>query len=158
MPRSGWPSPCWNSDSPSDEWAADFVRLLMNLGRADDAFRIQAKSGRPELKDQLLVIAADQAVIHPGRMQDTSPEIAREASLIREALEKIHAGDFESGLTPLRDLPRSSLLSDWKLFARGLAAHYQGANEECRANWGRLDANRKAGRIAEPDCVTGRRG
>ena len=77
----------------SDEWTDDFVRLLMNLGLADEAFQIQAKSGRPELKDQLLGLAADQAVIHPGRIQDTSPEIAREASLIRESLEKIRAGD-----------------------------------------------------------------
>jgi tetratricopeptide (TPR) repeat protein len=133
----------------SDEWADDFVRLLMNLGLADEAFQVQGKWGRPELKDQLLVLAADQAVIHPGRMQDTSPEIAREASLIRESLEMIRAGEFESGLMPLRDLPRSSLLSDWKFFARGLAAHYRGENEECQANWGRLDANRKAHRIAE---------
>ena len=133
----------------SDEWADDFVRLLMNLGLADEAFQIQAKWGRPELKDQLLLLAADQAVIHPGRMQDTSPEVAREASLIRESLEKIGAGDFENGLTPLRDLPRSSPLSDWKFFARGLAAHYRGENEECKANWDRLDANRKAHRIAE---------
>jgi tetratricopeptide (TPR) repeat protein len=133
----------------SDEWADDFVRLLMNLGLADEAFQIQAKSGRPELKEQLLLLAADQAVTHPGRIQDSSPEIAREASLIRESLEKIRAGDFESALTALRELPRSSLLSDWKFFARGLAAHYRGESEECRANWGRLDTNRKAHRIAD---------
>jgi hypothetical protein len=133
----------------SDEWADEFVRLLMSLGLADEAFQTQAKSGRPELKDQLLLLAADQAVTHPGQLQDTSPEIAREATLVRESLEKIRAGDFDSALTPLRDLPRSSLLSDWKFFARGLAAHYRGENEECEANWGRLDANRKAHRIAE---------
>ena len=99
--------------------------------------------------NELLVVAADQAVIHPGRMQDTSREIAREASLIRESLEKICSGDFENGLAPLRELPRSSMLSDWKLFARGLAAHFRGENEECRANWGRLEPDRKACRIAE---------
>jgi tetratricopeptide (TPR) repeat protein len=133
----------------SDEWTDDLVRLLMNLGLEDQAFKIQSKSGRPELKDQLIVLAADQAVTHPGRTQNTLPEIAHEANLIRESLEKITAGDFESGLGALRDLPRSSLLSDWKLFARGLAAHYQGENEECRANWGRLDPVRKPYRIAE---------
>ena len=132
----------------SDEWADDFVRLLMNLGLADEAFQIQAKSGKPELKDQLLLLAADQAVIHPGRIQDTSPEIAREASLIRESLEKITAGEFESALTSLRDLPRSSLLSDWKFFARGLAAHYRGENEECR---GELGPTRRQSQGA-PDC------
>ena len=48
----------------------------------------------------------------------------------------------------LRDLPRSSPLSDWKFFVRGLAAHYRGNSEESQANWDRLDANRKACRIA----------
>ena len=37
----------------SDEWADDFVRLLMNLGLADEAFRIQAKSGKPELQESV---------------------------------------------------------------------------------------------------------
>jgi tetratricopeptide (TPR) repeat protein len=133
----------------SDEWADDFVSFLMNLGLADEAFQIQSKSGRPELKEQLIVLAADQAVTHPGRTQNTHPEIANEARLIRESLQKISGGDFESGLSSLRELPRSSLLSDWKLFARGLVAHYRGENEECRANWGRLDPTRKPYLIAE---------
>jgi tetratricopeptide (TPR) repeat protein len=132
----------------SDEWADDFVRLLINLGLSDQAFQIQSKSGHPELNDQLIGLAADQVITHPGRTQSTLPAIGHEANLIRESLEKITAGDFESGLSSLRDLPRSSLLSDWKLFARGLAAHYQGENEECRANWDRLDPLRKPYRIA----------
>ena len=63
----------------SNEWTEEFVRLLMNLGLADKAFSIQAQSGRPELLDQLHLLAADQAVIHPGRIEETSPELAREA-------------------------------------------------------------------------------
>ena len=122
----------------STEWADEFVRLLIKLGLADEAFEIQARSGSPELKDQLVALAADQAVIHPERMQDVSAEMAREASLIRESLEKLTAGDMENGLAMLRDLPRSSPLSDWKFFVRGLAAYYQGNSEEARrtgAGW-----------------------
>ncbi len=133
----------------STEWTDEFVRLLMNLGLADLAFEIQGKSASPELKDQLVALAADQAVIHPERMQAISAEIAREASLVREALEKLTAGDAENSLLLLRDLPRSSPLSDWKFFVRGLAAYYQGNLEEAQTNWGRLDSSRKAFSIAK---------
>ena len=44
----------------------------MNLGLADEAFDDPGAVGSPELKDQLVVLAADQAVIHPERMQDIS--------------------------------------------------------------------------------------
>ncbi len=102
----------------SSELADEFVRLLIKLGLADEAFEIQARLGSPELKDQLVELAADSAVIHPERMQDLSADMAREASLIRESLEHVTAGDMETGLALLRDLPRSSPLSDWKFFVR----------------------------------------
>ncbi len=133
----------------SDEWTEELVRLLMNLGLADKAFSIQAQSGRPELLDQLQLLAADQAVIHPERIEDTSTELAREARLVLLALGKIHAGDDEAALEMLRELPRSSLLSEWKFFVRGLIAHYQGDTEACSANWDRLDHKRKARQIAQ---------
>ncbi len=131
----------------TDEWVDDFVRLLMTLGLTDQAFEIQARSGSPEMKDQLAMLAADQAVIHPERMRDISPEMAREAGLIRQSLEKLQAGDDERGLALLRDLPRSSPLSDWKFFVRGLAAHYRGNSAEAQSNWDRLDENRKPRQI-----------
>ena len=49
----------------------------------------------------------------------------------------------------LHELPRSSLLSEWKFFVRGLVAHYQGDAEACQANWDRLDPKRKARQIAQ---------
>ena len=132
----------------SNDWVDEFVRLLMKLGLADEAFEIQGRTGRSDLKDQLVVLAADQAVTHPERMQDVSGDIAREAALVRESLEKLRSGDLEGGVSLLRDLPRSSPLSDWKFFVRGLAAHYGGNAEECQANWDRLDGRRKAFQIA----------
>ena len=133
----------------STDLADDFVGLLMDLGLADLAFKIQEQSGSPLLKDQLVALAADQVVIHPERTHDVSEETMREARLVRESLEKLQAGDAEGGLLLLRELPRSSPLSDWKFFVRGLAAYYQGNLAETRANWDRLDANRKAHRIAD---------
>ena len=70
-------------------------------------------------------MAADEAVIHPERQQDSSPEIARDAGLIRQSLERLQAKDEAGALLLLRDLARSSVLSEWKFFVRGLAAYYR---------------------------------
>ena len=89
-------------------------------------------------------MAADEAVIHPERQKDASPEIARDAALIREALERLHVNDAAGASQLLRDLPRSSVLSEWKFFVRGLAAYYRGEMDDAKANWSRLDTRRKA--------------
>ena len=49
----------------ANDWVDEFVRLLMSLGLSPKAFQIQERLGRPELKDELAELAADQAVIHP---------------------------------------------------------------------------------------------
>ena len=49
----------------------------------------------------------------------------------------------------LRDLARSSVLSEWKFFVRGLAAYYRHDADDVKANWDRLDPKRKAFPIAQ---------
>ena len=126
------------------EWVDDFVVLLTTLGLNKDALALQERLGSPEKKELLVVMAADEAVIHPERQIDALPEIARDAALIREALERLHKNDEAGASQLLRDLSRSSVLSEWKFFARGLAAYYRGDLGDARANWSRLDTRRKA--------------
>ncbi len=128
----------------TNDWVDEFVRLLMSLGLSQKAFQVQERLGRPELKDELEELAADQAVIHPERTAQLSPQIARDASLVRQALERIQAKDEAGALLLLRDLARNSPLSEWKFFIRGLAAFYRGEAEEAKTNWDRLDPKRKA--------------
>ena len=47
------------------------------------------------------------------------PRSRRDAGLIRQALERLQANDEAGGLLLLRDLARSSVLSEWKFFVRG---------------------------------------
>ncbi len=129
--------------TPGD-WVDDFIGLLMQLGLNKDALAIQERYGSPEKKDLLVVMAADEAVIHAERQKDASPAIVRDAALIRQSLERLQAKDDAGALQLLRDLPRSSVLSEWKFFVRGLAAHYRGEADEAKANWNRLDPGRKA--------------
>jgi len=126
----------------------DFPPLLVRLGLAQDAFRIQGRLESPESQDRLVLLAADQAVLHPERSRPPSPEIGQEAALVRQALEAIHAADEAAALGLVRDIARSSPLSEWKLLVRGLAAFYRGDHGECQANWNRLDPGRAPLRIA----------
>ena len=128
----------------ANDWVDEFVRLLMSLGLSQKAFQIQERLGRPELKDELAELAADQAVIHPERIGQMSSEIARDATLVRQSLERLQAKDEAGAFSMLRDIARSSPLSEWKFFVRGLAAFYRGEAEEAKTNWDRLDPKRKA--------------
>jgi tetratricopeptide (TPR) repeat protein len=93
---------------------------------------------------------ADQAVLHPNDTQTVPADIRSGAAAIRESLDTLYAGDEVAAYQSLKTIPRTSPLADWKLFVRGLAAYYRGNRDEMRANWERLDPNRRAQRIAAP--------
>ena len=126
----------------------EFAPLLVKLGLAQDAYRIQGRLESPASQNRLQQIAADQAVLHPERSHRSSPQIP-DAALVRQALEALSAGDDASALSLVRDIARTSPLSEWKLLVRGLSAFYKGDHEEARANWSRLDPERAPKRIAD---------
>ena len=126
----------------------DFSPLLVKLGLAQDAFRIQGRLESPQSQSRLVLLVADQAVLHPERSQPSSPEVGQEATLVRQALEALYAGDEATALGLVRDIARSSPVSEWKLLVRGLAAFYRGDHGETQANWNRLDPERAPQRIA----------
>ncbi len=126
----------------------DFSPLLVKLGLAQDAFRIQGRLESPESQSRLLLLVADQTVLHPERSQPSSPEVGQEAALVRQALEALYAADEATALGLVRDIARSSPVSEWKLLVRGLAAFYRGDHGETQANWSRLDPERAPQRIA----------
>jgi len=126
----------------------DFSPLLVKLGLAQDAFRIQGRLESPQSQSRLVLLVADQAVLHPEQSQPSSPEVGQEATLVRQALEALYAGDEATALGLVRDIARSSPVSEWKLLVRGLAAFYRGDHGETQANWNRLDPERAPQRIA----------
>lgn len=74
---------------------------------------------------------------------------AREhVSRIRDALAAIESGNDDQAAELLKDVPRTSPASDWKLFVRGLTAFYDYDRERMQANWRRLDPDRTAVSIA----------
>lgn len=88
-----------------------------------------------------VAILADHASNCPAELRDG-------AATIRAALEALETGEAEAALSALDVIPRSSPFADWKLFVRGLAAYYRHDTAAMKANWDRLDPQRKAARIA----------
>lgn len=125
------------------------AELLMALGMSDPALELQGRletSG--EGRESLIRQAADQAVLDPNRAPSAMPEVREGAARVRTALEALEAGDEARAMAELRDVSRGSPFSDWKLFARGLAAFHRRETDEAMANWSRLDADRAPSRIA----------
>lgn len=124
-------------------WSSELAWLMTRLGRGAEARRLAGVEGAAGID----LLEADRAVLDAHR-QVADGGIAAEARGIRESLQAILEGEPERGLDLLRELPWSSPLAEWKLFARGLAALRRGDLGGAQANWGRLDPGRGAARIA----------
>jgi len=107
------------------------------------------------LSDEVVQSLADEAVLHPHRRSPAYPQWNQQADWIREALQQVEAGQPEAAAERLASIPRKSPLSDWRLFVRGLAAHYAGDASRRAANWDRLSPERAANRIANHLLVFG---
>ena len=124
------------------------IALLLAIGLAGEALKLQGRLDSPEALGRLSRQAADSAVMHPERGLGGGSEIIDGAKQVRAALEAITTGDEVRGLDLLREIPRSSPFADWRFFARGLAASRRGEDAEAEASWSRLDPDRAAARIA----------
>ena len=112
---------------------------------------LAASGGGAPLPAQLdpptLLQLADEALLHPRRIAPAYGELKQQAELVRQALQAIERGAESEAWELLKNVPLKSPYADWKLFARGLAAHYAGDSERRAANWDRLDSQRPAFRI-----------
>src|SRR5690606_29941909 len=95
----------------------------------------------------LLLVAIDTAVLHPNEKNRLPAVLNAEIRIINDALAAVEKG-LELG-DELRKISRTSPLSDWKLFIRGLDAYHRQDDEAMSANWSRLDKQRPAHKIAE---------
>ncbi len=94
----------------------------------------------------MLPVQVDLAVLGNARV---AGEYRDEITAIRVALQALETGDAEAELKGLDVIPRSSPLADWKLFVRGLSAYYRTDEAAMKANWSRLEPQRKAAVLAK---------
>jgi hypothetical protein len=90
----------------------------------------------------------DVAVFSKEARNALSEPSRSQAEAVGEALEQVAQGEFAEATARLKEIPRSSPLAEWRLFLRGLIAHYQADLESARQNWARLDPARRPARIA----------
>jgi hypothetical protein len=123
----------------------DRLRVLMGVvpPRHD-----KAASPAAEPPDELAVVLADQAILYPQRRSPTYADLNRQADLVREALREVERGEDSAAVERLSEISRKSPFAEWRLFVRGLIAHYAGDVPRVEANWNRLDPDRAAFRIA----------
>ena len=131
----------------SHERQAKLATLQVRLGipmAGSDANSLLA-SADPALLGTL----ADQAVRHPRQVPSTYADLKREADAVRQALQAIEQGEDAEATRLLQEIPRKSVFADWRLFARGLSAHYLADLPRRDTNWERLDPQRAPFRIAQ---------
>jgi hypothetical protein len=132
----------------SDQRRADLATSLSQVGLTAEAARLTAQIKSPELLAGVQLRRVDLAVARPQGSTAGDAELQEKAERVRRAIDLLARNEETAALELLNDFPRQSPWADWRLFVRGLAAHYRGDTTTCRANWDRLDAQRHPARLA----------
>ncbi|MEX0716490.1 MAG: hypothetical protein WD066_07885 [Planctomycetaceae bacterium] len=90
----------------------------------------------------------DVAVFDHAVLAALPAESAGQAVAVRDALRSASESRGDDALNRIAAIPRSSPLSEWRLFIRGLIAWLAGDREGTDDAWKRLDPQRRPGRIA----------
>lgn len=90
----------------------------------------------------------DVAMFDDAVLATLPTELAEQVQLVREALEATTQSRGEAALQSLSVISRSSPLSEWRLFIRGLVDWLADQTESAAEAWKRLDPERRPGRIA----------
>ncbi|WP_010582033.1 hypothetical protein [Schlesneria paludicola] len=90
----------------------------------------------------------DVAVFDDSVLATLPPDVAQQVSLVREVLHEATESRGEEAVTRLSVISRSSPLSEWRLFIRGLVDWLADDTEAASEAWKRLDTERRPGRIA----------
>ncbi len=123
------------------------AEALLVIGLPDRGLALQDRLQTPEVRERLTRQAADQAVLQ-NLGASVPPDLRAGVERVRSALQAVLSGEEARAQEMLREVARSSPFSDWKRFARGLAAYRRRESDEARAHWERLDPARAPARIA----------
>ena len=90
----------------------------------------------------------DVAIFDDVVFKSLPPELASQVTAVREALTHACESRRDAALERVSSIPRSSPLSQWRLFVRGLVSWMANDTEAACAAWQRTDPKRRPGRIA----------
>lgn len=90
----------------------------------------------------------DVAVFDDKVRKSLSQALVAQVEAIRAALQLAAELQGDAAMERLKSIPRSSPLSEWRLYIRGLVAWLASEFEQANESWKRLDSARRPGRIA----------
>ncbi|MEX0867278.1 MAG: hypothetical protein WD030_07960, partial [Pirellulales bacterium] len=90
----------------------------------------------------------DVAVFDDAALESLSPEHAEHVTAVRKALEHACGLRADEARKCVADVPRSSPLSEWRLFIRGLSSWLADDTSAAGEAFSRLDFQRRPGRVA----------
>lgn len=93
-------------------------------------------------------LSEDVAVFDDAALSALPPELAQQATAVREALREVLESRGDDGLKRVAVVPRGSSFSEWRLFLRGLVDWLANEWDSASETWQRLDPERRPGRIA----------
>lgn len=123
----------------------DRLRVLMGISAAQGGTNVGSSAEPPE---ELVALLADRAVLYPKKRSPAYAELNDQADVVRAALGDVERGEDAAAVERVAGIPRKSPFAEWRLFVRGLVAHYADDADRVDANWSRLDPQRAAYRIA----------
>ena len=91
----------------------------------------------------------DVAVFNNEVMSTLSPELAVQVTAVRQALLEVSQNRGSEALKSVSEIPRSSVMSEWRLYLRGLVDWLANQTEQAGEIWERLDPRRRPGRMAQ---------
>ena len=90
----------------------------------------------------------DVAVFDDAVLETLSPELIDQVKAVRDALQLACDSRGEEALERVSGIARSSPLSEWRLYLRGLVAWLADEHDAAGETWKRLDFQRRPGRMA----------
>ncbi len=135
--------------------AACLQQIAQEFALNGEASRALALTDRlpPDSADRSRVLAqvADAAVRQGVAGRASLPaELHADFDRVLQASSQIEAGQDEPALATLQPVGLRSPFLEWKLFLRGLSAHYRGDDARAAENWQRLGPERLPARLAAP--------
>ncbi len=91
----------------------------------------------------------EDVAVFDATVRSTLPsEVADQAKSVSESLRLVSESHDADALERIREIPRRSPLSEWRLFIRGLVDWYARRIDAAAESWSRLDDSRRPARIA----------
>ena len=135
------------SDLP--KWSQHVSALLLRVGMVQEVADLAGDDVDPLANEATRLRIIDQAVANPQTLPEALADLKDEVQAVHSAMDAVERGDDEQAVEMLKCVGRKSPLAEWKLFIRGLIAHYACDAEKVKANWDRLDASRGPSKIVE---------